>query len=306
MARPFCNTYTMNMKRLSPALPSLVSAKRLLIVSRLSVRTLCTLLKSHQCFHQRDILKRCTLWNLEKLKHSHIKLSHWTYSRNTSWNVNLFCRPIACNRGNYVMLVLSAVVSPERWWGEQLKTQLSPRMCLSRLQHLIYIASIIKNGISLIISASECSINHKGPLNHAADGDDDKLMLWNYAKRHTSWSGFKVKAHKPCSCFICLPSVSACTLKASFSSCAPKLKTMPRFFVFFYKGSLCFQQKKEIRQDVENLNSKSQKKVYISGWCALEAFKHPALSEGYTHLSSPLLLTHRPQIHTRFDICSWL
>lgn len=200
------------------------------------------------------------------------------------------------------MLVLSAAVSPEHWWGEQFKTQLSPRMCLSRLQHLIYIASIIKNGISLIISASECSINHKGPLNHAADGDDDKLMLRNYAKRHTSWSGFKVKAHKPCSCFICLPSVWACTLKASLVPVRPNWKQCH----IFYKGSLCFQQKNEIRQDVENLNSKSQKKVYISDWCALEAFKHPALSEGYTHLSSPLLLTHRPQIHTRFDICSWL
>lgn len=40
-------------------------------------------------------------------------------------------------------------------------------------KHLIWIAIIIKNEISLIISLSECSINHKGPLNHIADRDAD-------------------------------------------------------------------------------------------------------------------------------------
>lgn len=146
----------------------------------------------------------------------------------------------------------------QRWWGEQFKTQLSPRMCLSMLRHLIYIASIIKNEISLIISASECSINHKGPLNHAADRDDDKLMLRNYAKRHTSWSGFKVKAHKPCSCFICLPSLWAHTLKASLVPARPNWKEC-----HIFTKSRAFNKKKkkiEIRQDVENLNSKSQRK----------------------------------------------
>lgn len=44
-------------KKLSPGLPSLVSAKRLLIVSQLSVRMLCTLLKSHQCFHRKGIVQ---------------------------------------------------------------------------------------------------------------------------------------------------------------------------------------------------------------------------------------------------------
>lgn len=105
-------------------------------------------------------------------------------------------------------------------------------------QRLIWFASIIKNGISLIISPSECSINHKGPSNHEADGDGGKLMLRNYAKRHPSWSGLKAEAHKPCSCFICLPSLWACTLTASLVPVCQNWKQCH----LFHKGSLCFLQ----------------------------------------------------------------
>lgn len=36
--------------------------------------------------------------------------------------------------------------------------------------------------MSLIILPSVCSIDHKGPVKHVADGDDDKPALRNYAK----------------------------------------------------------------------------------------------------------------------------
>lgn len=110
-------------------------------------------------------------------------------------------------------------------------------------QHLIWIASIIKNGISLIISPSEFSINHKGPSNHATDGDDGKLMLRNYPKRHTSWSGLKAEAHKPCSCFICLPSLWACTFKASW---VPVQQNWKQCHVFT-KAHCAFNNKKKMR-----------------------------------------------------------
>lgn len=203
------------MKRLSLGLPSLVGAKRLLIVSQLSVSMLCTLLKSHQCFHWKGILKPCTgisrSWNI-------------LISRNV---INIFkkmimkCalilkRQIASNTVSFWGLSLS-------WAAQCIGKEISLKKSSAQgcaypgflRQHLTWIASIIKNGISLIISPSEWSINHKVPLNHAADGDDGKLMLRNYAKRHTSWSGLKAEAHKPCSCFICLPSLWGCTLKAS-------------------------------------------------------------------------------------------
>lgn len=48
----------MNMKRLSPRWPSLVSTKRLLIVSRLSVGTLCTMFKAFHCLHQKEIFSK--------------------------------------------------------------------------------------------------------------------------------------------------------------------------------------------------------------------------------------------------------
>lgn len=97
-------------------------------------------------------------------------------------------------------------------------------------RHLIYIAAVIKKGMSLIILPSVCSINHKGPVKHVADGDDDKPTLRNYAKGGVRfWSDFKARAYKPHSCFICLPSHRGCTLKASFAPCEPKLETVPSF-----------------------------------------------------------------------------
>lgn len=51
---------------------------------------------------------------------------------------------------------------------------------------------------------------------------------------HPSWSDFKAKPHKPHSCFICLPSHWACTLKASLIPCVSWWKTMPNFL----QGSL--------------------------------------------------------------------
>lgn len=144
-------------------------------------------------------------------------------------------------------------------------------------QHLIWIASIIKNGISLIISSSEYSINHKGPLNHVADGDDGKLMLRNYAKRHTSWSGLKAQAHKLCSCFIYLPSLWACTLKATLVPARPNWKQCHVF-----TKAHCALNKKWDNTECGESQFKEPEKVRISVWCAPEAFKHPALWGIYT------------------------
>lgn len=154
----------------------------------------------------------------------------WTYILQTDASNTLFEGNVQCE---YYSL----------WWSAQCidKEHSSDSECVYpgvTRQHLIYIASIIKNGISLIISPSECSINHKGPLNHAADWDDDKLMLRNYAKRHTSWSSFKASSHKLCSCFICLSILRVCTFQFSF--CSPKLKTMT-----FSQRLIVFEPKKE-------------------------------------------------------------
>lgn len=48
----------MNMKRLSLRLPSVVGAKRLLIVSQLSVGTLCAVFQACQCFNQKKIFSK--------------------------------------------------------------------------------------------------------------------------------------------------------------------------------------------------------------------------------------------------------